>query len=301
MYEHTIKCYRQFLIFVFVMSFLFVVLTVSSALAAEKCSLLVDGVLISDKAPKYDFQPQIYTDVAPEIKNNMAYVPLRFVAELFGANVSCKEKTVEIEQNQTKITLTIGQNGAFLNDQTIALEGASYAKNGRTMVPLRFIAEAFDCNVDYAKGAVTITTSPLTIDNKIVAVMRSEGYMTMGGTIYEFTGNIYLRNYYAALQSGIVREAAAPEHFGNMVNYDVMDWYSGLAKYHFMDSNGQIIKTLTPYDLVYDGKFTDKELPLRLLHDETADKWYEFNDTVMAEAAKWRSMMKSIEISNTIA
>lgn len=299
--KNTIKYCRRYFILVLIISVLLVLSLGSSGYAAEKCTLLVDGVSIADKAPKYDFQPQIYTDVAPEFKNNMAYVPLRFIAELFGSEVSYQGKMVDIKLDQTRIKLTIGQKNVFLNDKMVPLAGASYAENGRTMVPLRFIAESFKCQVDYAKGVVTITTNPLTIDGRTVIAMRSQGYMTMGSAIDEFTGNIYLRNYYAALQSGIVREVAAPEHFGNWVNYDRMDWYCGLTKYYFMDSNGQVIKTLTPYDLVYDGEFADKELPLRLLHDETADKWYEFDDSVLAEAEKWRLMMKSIEISNTIA
>ena len=54
------------------------------------------------------------------------------------------------------VTLTIDSAEADLNGVKKALDAPAYIANNRTMVPLRFIAEAFDATVGYSDGVVTI-------------------------------------------------------------------------------------------------------------------------------------------------
>lgn len=54
------------------------------------------------------------------------------------------------------VCLTIDSDMASLNGVTLSLDAPAFISNDRTMVPLRFIAEAFDCTVEYEDGVVTI-------------------------------------------------------------------------------------------------------------------------------------------------
>ena len=83
-------------------------------------------------------------DSAPVIVNDRTLVPVRAIAECFGAQVEWDEtaKTATIIYNGKISALTIGKlaSGMDVPAQII---------NGRTMVPLRYISENFGANVTY--------------------------------------------------------------------------------------------------------------------------------------------------------
>ena len=87
-------------------------------------------------------------DVKPENINGSLAVPVRFIAEAFGAGViwNDKSKTASIVLNGKTQTLTAGV-------KTGGMPFAPYIKNGRLMVPLRFIAENYDCDVSYDQNS----------------------------------------------------------------------------------------------------------------------------------------------------
>lgn len=60
------------------------------------------------------------------------------------------------ESEGTEIILHIGSFEAMVNGRSVALDCVPFVSEGRTFVPLRFIAEALGCTVDYANGVITI-------------------------------------------------------------------------------------------------------------------------------------------------
>lgn len=103
-----------------------------------------------------------FPDAQPYIKNDRTLVPVRFVSEQLGAQVSWDEKSkqVTIEKDGKKIILRIGSKEVLINGNKVALDVPAEIKNERTMVPLRFISEAFGANVDWngKEKVVTIET-----------------------------------------------------------------------------------------------------------------------------------------------
>lgn len=92
---------------------------------------------------------------SPEFKDGISVAPLR---EIFEASDGVLywypvEKRVAASRPGTELSLTIGNPQVTVNDQTRVLEIAPYIKQGRTMVPLQFLADALD---------VTITFNPQT-------------------------------------------------------------------------------------------------------------------------------------------
>ena len=87
--------------------------------------------------------------VAPINTKGVVTVPLRFIGEAFGATVEWEPvfRVVRIQLDTTVIYLQIGSNYASVNGKKVALQGPASIVSGTTMVPIRFISEAFNAQV----------------------------------------------------------------------------------------------------------------------------------------------------------
>ena len=98
---------------------------------------------------------------APVNVKGTVMVPLRFIGEAFGATVEWEPvfKIVRLQLGSTTIYLQIGSNYASVNGKKIVLQGLPTIINGTTMVPIRFISEAFNAQVTWiaATQGVEIT------------------------------------------------------------------------------------------------------------------------------------------------
>ncbi len=100
---------------------------------------------------------------APELKEGISIAPLR---EIFEASDGVLywypvEKRVTASRPGTEMSMTIGDPRITVNDQTRTLEVAPYIKQGRTMVPLQFLADTLDVTVTFnpATGQICLTSN----------------------------------------------------------------------------------------------------------------------------------------------
>ena len=95
------------------------------------------------------------------LKSGTVMVPLRFVSEALGATVDWLPamRIVALKRGDVSIQLQIGSKIALVGLDTMPLLEAPIIVSGRTLVPLRFISEAFGANVlwDQQLKRVTIT------------------------------------------------------------------------------------------------------------------------------------------------
>jgi len=93
-------------------------------------------------------------DQPPIIDKGRTLIPIRAVAESIGANVEWDPvaRTTRLSRANTIIVLTIGSNTAYVNGKEVILDAAPVIVNGRTLLPLRFVAEAFSQNVEWDSG-----------------------------------------------------------------------------------------------------------------------------------------------------
>lgn len=92
-------------------------------------------------------------EVAPFIQDGRTYVPVRFVAQPFSAQViwNAKERKVTLIHKNT-IELWIGNPIAKINGENIAIDKdntniSPFIVEGRTMLPLRFVSESLGAKV----------------------------------------------------------------------------------------------------------------------------------------------------------
>ncbi|GIO30720.1 MULTISPECIES: family 10 glycosylhydrolase [Paenibacillus] len=102
----------------------------------------------------------VASDVNPYIipKIYVTMVPLGVISEGLGASVNWEQttKTVTILQNGSSMSLTNGKKTATVNGAAVALDASVEIKNGRIMVPLRFIGENLGLQVLWNQAAQSI-------------------------------------------------------------------------------------------------------------------------------------------------
>ena len=88
---------------------------------------------------------QTTMDVAPMIQDGRTMMPARFVADVLGVGVNYdnQTKTATFKYDEATVTLTLGQKTMIVNGQTVALQTAPMLVDGRILLPLRDIQEAF--------------------------------------------------------------------------------------------------------------------------------------------------------------
>ncbi|MEW9669118.1 stalk domain-containing protein [Ammoniphilus sp. 3BR4] len=96
-------------------------------------------------------QPMSFDRSPPFIKEGTTMVPLRSIAETLGVQVDWDEKSnmVTLQGSPKMIKLGIDQLAAEVNGQTKRLQQAPIIYNDRTYVPLRFISEELDKQVEW--------------------------------------------------------------------------------------------------------------------------------------------------------
>lgn len=103
-------------------------------------------------------------DVQPAIENGRTLVPFRAIAQALHVAVSWDgdTQTVSATDGETSVRLQIGNTTAYHNDVPITLDVPPVIQNGRTLIPLRFFSEAFNCEVvwDGPNNTVRITSPP---------------------------------------------------------------------------------------------------------------------------------------------
>ena len=98
---------------------------------------------------------------APVLINGRTMLPARLVAEALGAEVSWSEllRRVTITKDDLTLSIYINRNYAEKNNEILSLDSSPFIENGRTYVPVRFIAEELGATVSWNADTreVTIT------------------------------------------------------------------------------------------------------------------------------------------------
>lgn len=98
-------------------------------------------------------------DTPAQSINSRTMVPLRFIAEAFGATVGFENttKTITISLEGTTVVMVVGNPVASVSGKAVVLDSPPTVVNNRTLVPLRFIAEAFGARVEWDNTTKTAT------------------------------------------------------------------------------------------------------------------------------------------------
>ena len=91
-------------------------------------------------------------NVMPIIKDGRTLVPLRFIAENIGAAVEYNGKEIEVLYKNQKMIIMPQSREYYLNNEKRMFDTPVTVVCGRTMVPVRAVAEAFGMQVFWQDG-----------------------------------------------------------------------------------------------------------------------------------------------------
>lgn len=104
-----------------------------------------------------------FTDASPVIENGRTYVPFRAVFDALGTDTieyDATTKTITAVQGDTTVKFTIGKSEMELTKDgkttTQAIDAATFIKNDRTYIPVRFAAQALACQVGWDDDFKTV-------------------------------------------------------------------------------------------------------------------------------------------------
>lgn len=93
----------------------------------------------------------IELEVTPYIKNNRTFIPVRFVADALGASVEwdAETGTATLRSEENIIKLKTNDKYMYVNHEKIKMDTVPHIVNDRMMIPIRYIAENLNCDVQW--------------------------------------------------------------------------------------------------------------------------------------------------------
>lgn len=135
-----------------------------------------------------------FPDVTPEAKYNRTMVPLAPAMEYLGAQVTYLpgENGVEITLDEVTLRHTIGTSQLTITEgqkepRSLNMDAASYAKNGRTMVPVAFFAQVLGYEVFWDENYETAVL----LDREALAERIDQEFTLFNRVLYSLSGEEY--------------------------------------------------------------------------------------------------------------
>ncbi len=101
-------------------------------------------------------------EIKPFIENGRTLVPIRFISEAFGAEVSYNDGVVTVKTDDKEIKMEIGETKYTISDEEFTMEAAPKITDGRTFVPLRAVSEALSKKVFWDdRGLIVISNGEI--------------------------------------------------------------------------------------------------------------------------------------------
>ena len=188
-------------------------------------------------------------DVKPRVLNGRTMVPLRAIFEALGAEVEWEQESQKVTATKYSktVTLALGNTTAYVDEIPIALDVAAFAEAGRTLVPVRFISESFDCQVSWDN------------ERKIVSIQKPNKYSEASNEfVKKVTKDI-------GITSIVNYESIA--HSENYSGYVYIvgratSYYNGKTSIAALDTlNRDICHIKTPYSFIDQSKMKRDPLP----------------------------------------
>ena len=165
----------------------------------------IGGAVSSMPIGIYVNEREISTDVSPFIENGTTFVPVRSICNalrISDIHWNDSNSTVTIKA-ENQIQFTVGEKYAFLNGKKHVLSAPTVIREGRTMIPVRLLAEAFGAYVEWDKTlyCVEISKDWLDVPSECVASGYTKGDLLWLARIVEaesagepFSGQLAVAN-----------------------------------------------------------------------------------------------------------
>ncbi len=153
---------------------------------------MIVPVIASGEISVYLDNEKIQFDVAPLLVNGRTMVPMRAIFEKLGAIVYWDNttRTAIAQKGNTNVSIAIDDTTLYKNGDPIILDVPARLNGGRTLVPLRAVSEAFECDVQWNGDTQTVNIyskdkyipSTIELSNAVIGVHSgtlADSYISM--------------------------------------------------------------------------------------------------------------------------
>ncbi len=114
------------------------------------------------------------TDIVPILdENDRTLVPLRFIAEAFGAEVEWVDASEEIKINGGDIVMKIGSPDYTVSGSKKTMDTAPVLREERTLVPLRAISESLGKKISWNDDLIVISDIDINMSDAAVKAQKA--------------------------------------------------------------------------------------------------------------------------------
>lgn len=224
------------------------------------------SILIDDLA--------VEMDVPPDVRDGRTMVPIRAVAEALGADVEWVQNTQQIVMTRAGVTVTMTLNSttATIDDETVEMDVAPYATEGRTLIPARYVAEFFGQKVDWDGNRRQVL---ITEDKSVAGDSNLEQWAVNMGLIYGF--QYFGSNY------GLPAPYGKPIRFGmyDRTAKEVESTRTGLANNWGIESRDELISLVQRMTFHgHNDSFQDAATIVKAMNDKAFDDLVARSSTV---------------------
>lgn len=225
-------------------------------------------------------------DVPPILENGRTFLPIRSISSALGIpndDIIWDNNTqtaIIYKSDGSTVTFTVGETNYLFNGISVPMDVKAELINGRVMIPLRYVAQAFGIEVEWDESTMTASINSLsgtgtitysdgskyTGDFKNVAVNGTYQKVPNGqGKIYDKNENLTFTGNFA---DGLLNGVGEQYYTSGKVFYQG-DWSNGK-----FNGNGKL------YDqngnLEYDGQFKGGQLNgYAKAYDQSGNVWYD--------------------------
>jgi len=213
------------------------------AVAEDNVKVLLNGVELS-------------FDVHPQLIDGRTMVPMRRIFEALGAEVDWdgETQTVTALRDGTVIIMQIDNVVISVDGENITLDVPPQIVSGRTLVPVRAVAESLDANVDWDSNARAVV-----ITHELTPASTDITYGDVGGWEAQYFQTIW--SYDTPRVSSVSVVSSINELIQHLANHFPV----GYDSMTFISSDVGFITALFRYDT--DNFFEDRYLALMLLSE----------------------------------
>ncbi|MBQ9757768.1 MAG: copper amine oxidase N-terminal domain-containing protein [Clostridia bacterium] len=131
---------------------------VSFALVVMMAMTMFVPVFANGEISVYLDNEKVQFDVAPLLVNGRTMVPMRAIFEKLGAVVYWDDitRTAIAQKGNVNVSISIDDATLYKNGEPIVLDVPAQLNGGRTLVPLRAVSEAFECDVQWDGDTQTV-------------------------------------------------------------------------------------------------------------------------------------------------
>jgi len=195
----------------------------------------------------------------PKVINQSVMLPLRALSESLGYVVEWKksEGIIEIKDGSDIVTLFIGQKNASINGKETILEVPPQLINGTTYIPLRFVSEAMNIEVEWNSALRKVE-----LEGKYILDKENKKLIMKTASGKQVLGPVFLSSSeMASAPSLAVKKTSSGSEFITVYQYEEGALTSSASTIYYIKS-GKVIDKIIPTDtsvMSYEDAIVEKD------------------------------------------